>query len=100
LLAGIVRRLAEVYGPERIYQFGSTAGGDARPDSIYDLVVLALADACASRRNPALGYSAGEGLARSGGFLVWTGRRFEGRVHLQASLRATALREGRLLYAA
>lgn len=38
LLAEIVRRLAEVYSPERIYLFGSTARGDAGHDSDYDLI--------------------------------------------------------------
>jgi len=33
LLAEIVRRMVEVYRPERIYLFGSTARGDAGPDS-------------------------------------------------------------------
>src|ERR1017187_10362282 len=33
LLGEIVRRLVDVYRPERIYLFGSTARGDAGPDS-------------------------------------------------------------------
>src|ERR1039458_1815733 len=38
LLGEIVRRLTDVYRPERIYLFGSTARGDAGPDSDYDLM--------------------------------------------------------------
>ena len=100
LLAEIVRRLADVYRPERIYLFGSTARGDADADSDYDLMVVVADDAPISRLSPDLGYAAVEGLARSGDFLVWPRRRFESRLHLKASLPSTVLREGRLLYAA
>lgn len=100
LLAEIVRRLANVYQPERIYLFGSTARGDAGPDSDYDLMILVPDDAPPGRKNPEAGYLAVEGLGRSGDFIVWTRGRFEGRAHLRASLPATVLREGKLLYAA
>ena len=100
LLAEIVRRLADVYRPERIYLFGSTARGDAGADSDYDLMVVVADDAPASKQNPDLGYAAVEGLARSGDFLIWPRQRFESRLHLKASLPSTILREGRLLYAA
>ena len=39
VLPEVVRRLAEVYHPLRIYLFGSAARGDAGPDSDYDLMV-------------------------------------------------------------
>jgi len=100
LLTEIVRRLAEVYQPEEIYLFGSTARGDAGPDSDYDILILVPDDAPAAKRNPDAGYLAVEGLGRSGDFLVWTRRRFEERRCLKASLPATVLREGKLLYAA
>ena len=100
LLAEIVRRLADVYRPEKIYLFGSTARGDAGPDSDYDLLVVVSDDAPAGRKNPDLGYIAVEGLPRSGDFLIWTHNRFESQLHLKASLPSTVLREGRLLYAA
>ena len=100
LLAELVRRLADAYRPERIYLFGSTARGDAGPDSDYDLLIVVPDGSPSERRRPDLGYEAVEGLPRSGDFLVWTRRRFESRLHLQASLPSTVLREGRLLYAA
>jgi uncharacterized protein len=123
ILAEIVRRLADVYRPERIYLFGSTARGDAGPDSDYDLPIVVSDEAPASRKNSDLGYLAVEGLPRSGDFgqpglrfgrsgrngghpgrepgtLIWTRAGFESRLHLKASLPATVLREGRLLYAA
>ena len=100
LLAEIVQRLANVYQPERIYLFGSTARGDAGADSDYDLLIVVSDDASASRKSPELGYTAVEGLPRSGDFLVWPRRRFESRLHLRASLPSTVVREGKLLYAA
>jgi len=57
-------------------------------------------DAPAKLRDPATGYEAMEGLPRSGDFLVWTRDSFEKRLHLKASLPATIVREGKLLYAA
>jgi len=40
VLGEVVRRLVHVYRPERIYLFGSTARGDAGPDSDYDLMII------------------------------------------------------------
>ena len=36
----VVRRLVEHYQPERIYLFGSSARGDARPESDLDFLVV------------------------------------------------------------
>jgi hypothetical protein len=44
LISEIVRRLVEVYRPERIYLFGSAARGDAGPDSDYDFMVVVSGD--------------------------------------------------------
>jgi predicted nucleotidyltransferase len=100
LLAEIVRRMVEVYRPERIYLFGSTARGDAGPDSDYDLMIIVPDDGPASLKNPDAGYRAMEGLPRSGDFLVWSRGDLDKRLHLRASLPATIVREGKLLYAA
>ena len=100
VLTEIVQRLASVYQPERIYLFGSTACGDAGPDSDYDLLILLPDDSPLDRRSPDLGYAAVEGLPRSGDSLVCTRRHFDSRLHLKASLPSTVLREGKLLYAA
>jgi predicted nucleotidyltransferase len=100
VLAEIVRRLTDAYRPERIYLFGSAARGDAGPDSDYDLLIVVPDDAPADKKDSDLGYTAVEGLPRSGDFLIWTRRRFESRLHLKASLPSTVLREGKLLYAA
>ncbi|MBM3745957.1 MAG: nucleotidyltransferase domain-containing protein [Acidobacteria bacterium] len=99
LLAEIVRRLTEVYRPLKVYLFGSTARGEAGPDSDYDLMIVVPDDAPARLKDPAAGYEAMEGLPRSGDFLVWTRRSFDERLHLKASLPSAILREGKLLYA-
>ena len=39
-LAEIVRRIVEVAEPEKIILFGSTARGDARPDSDMDFLII------------------------------------------------------------
>jgi predicted nucleotidyltransferase len=40
VLVEAVRRLQELYHPEQIYLFGSTARGESGPDSDYDLMVV------------------------------------------------------------
>ena len=97
-LAEIVRRLAEAYEPERMYLFGSKARGDAGPDSDYDIVVLVPDAASPERRRSRLAYKCLWGTGAAADVLVWTRSNFEARSHLKASLPATVLREGRLVY--
>lgn len=99
-LSEIVRRLVEAYRPERIYLFGSKARGDAGPDSDYDLLVLVADDAPPERRRSRLAYERLWGVGTAADVLVWLKTAFESRIHLKASLPATVLREGKLLYAA
>ena len=99
VLAEMVRRLVEVYQPERIYLFGSVARGDADPDSDYDLLIIVPDDSAPDFRDPGRGYAVMRCLGRSGDFLVWTREAFEKRLHLKASLPSTVLTEGKLLYA-
>jgi hypothetical protein len=100
LLGEIVRCLAAVYHPERIYLFGSVARGDAGPDSDYDLMVILPDDCAAELQSSERGYSAMRGLPCSPDVHVLTRRRFDRQLHLKASLPSTVLREGRLLHAA
>jgi hypothetical protein len=99
-LACIVERLAEAYGPERIYLFGSKARGDCGPDSDFDLMVVVPDDAPEDQKRSRLAYERLWGTGTAADVLVWTRGRFESRAHLRASLPGTILREGRLLYAA
>ena len=98
-LAEAVRRLVEAYEPERIYLFGSWARGDAGPDSDYDLLVVVPDSADPQLRRSRLAYEVLWGAAIAADVLVWTRERFDSRIDLKASLPATVLREGQLLYA-
>ncbi len=97
-LAEIVRRLVDAYEPERVYLFGSTARGDAGPDSDYDLLVVVPDDAAPERRRSRLAYEALRGTGVATDVLVWTRSAFDARLHLRASLPATVSDEGAILY--
>jgi uncharacterized protein len=99
-LLRIIERLIEAYEPERIYLFGSKARGDYGPDSDFDLLVVVPDNAPEDRQQSRLAYEQLWGTGTAADVLVWTRGRFESRTHLRASLPATILREGRLLYAA
>ena len=98
-LAEIVSRLVEAYEPERIYLFGSEARGDAGPDSDFDLLVVVPNEAPPEKRRSRLAYQRLWGTGVAADVLVWTKESFDSRLHLKASLPATVLREGKLLYA-
>ena len=100
ILADVVNRLRELYRPERIYLFGSTARRDSGPDSDYDLMVVVPDDTPALLRDSGRAYKAIWRLGVATDVLVWTHSAFEGDLHLRASLPATIAREGKLLYAA
>ena len=100
VLSEVVRRLAEVYHPLRIYLFGSTARGDAGPNSDYDLMVIVPEDALPQLQSEDLAYRALRGTGTAADVLVWTRNDFDGQLHLKASLPSTIIREGRLLYGA
>jgi len=96
--AELVRRLVEAMDPERIYLFGSRARGDAAPDSDYDLMVVVPSSNLPGYRRDQLAYRALRGVGVPKDVLVWTSDEFDSRRHLAASLPATILREGRLIY--
>jgi predicted nucleotidyltransferase len=100
ILKDIVGRLVEAYSPERIYLFGSAARGDTGPDSDLDIMILVSSDAPKEYRRSRLAYRALRGIGTAVDVLVWTREAFEERLHLRASLPATIVREGRLVYAA
>jgi len=100
VLMEIVRRLVGVYHPERIYLFGSTARGDAGPDSDYDLMVILPDEAPQHLRRGNLGYRALRGTGVAADVQVWPQGDFNGQLHLKASFPSTIVREGKLLYGA
>ncbi|MCC6764083.1 MAG: nucleotidyltransferase domain-containing protein [Deltaproteobacteria bacterium] len=99
-LGEVLRRLVDAYRPETIDLFGSYARGDVGPDSDYDLMVVVSDDAPPERRRSRLAYERLWGTGIAADVLVWTRSRFDSRLPLRASLPATVMREGRLLYAA
>lgn len=100
VLEEIVGRLVAAYCPESIYLFGSKARGDDGPDSDYDLLVIVPSDAPADRTRARLAYEVLWGTGAAADVVVWTKSQFESRRHVVASLPASVLREGKLLYAA
>ena len=94
-----LRRLIVAYAPERVYLFGSTARGETSESSDFDLMIVVPDDANPERKRSRLGYRALRGTGTAADILVWTKKYFDDRVHLKASLPATILREGELLYA-
>jgi predicted nucleotidyltransferase len=100
MLAEVVRRLQELYHPEQIYLFGSTARGEAGPDSDYDLMVVVPDSTPVSLRDSGRAYKAIWRLGMATDVLVWTRSDFVDRLPLKASLPSTIARQGKLLYAA
>lgn len=99
-LTEVVRRLVEVYAPERIYLFGSTARGDSDVDSDLDVMVVVADSTPEPLRSAGRAYQALWGVGVAVDVLIWTRSAFDARLHLNASLPATIVREGRLLHAA
>jgi predicted nucleotidyltransferase len=97
-LSELLRRLVAAYDPERVYLFGSVARGEAGPDSDYDLMIIVPDDALPERRRSRLAYQVMRGTGTAADVLVWLKSNFERRAHVVASLPATVLREGKLLY--
>jgi hypothetical protein len=100
ILAEVVRRLQQLYQPEKIYLFGSTARGESGPDSDYDLMVVVPDSTPVSLRDSGRAYKAIWRLGVAADVLVWSHSDFEDRLQLKASLPSTIGREGKLLYAA
>ncbi len=98
-LAEILRRLVETFHPERIYLFGSKGRGEAGPDSDYDLLIIVPDETPPEKRRSRLAYQALRGTHTAADILVWTRHDFDSRLHIHASLPATIVRKGRLLYA-
>jgi predicted nucleotidyltransferase len=98
-IAEITRRLVEFYHPVRIYLFGSEARGDAGPDSDLDFLVVVPDDFSAERLHTPSVYSFVSGTGHAKDIVPWRKTDFEMRAaHVVASLPATVVREGKILY--
>jgi predicted nucleotidyltransferase len=95
----IARRLVEFYHPERIYLFGSAARGDYSPDSDLDFCVVLPDDAPEELLRSGAIYSQLRGMGYPADVIPWRRTDFDARAaHVAASLPATIVREGRLVY--
>jgi predicted nucleotidyltransferase len=91
-----VRRMVEYFRPERIYLFGSTARGEARPDSDLDFLVVVPDDQPPERFWHVYQYLRGIEIELD--VIPMRHSSFERRRDWLMSLPAIALREGKLLY--
>jgi predicted nucleotidyltransferase len=98
VLAEVLRRLRDVFQPNRTCLFGSRARGDAGTDSDYDLMVVVRDDMPGPLRRPGVAYKALRGTGVAADILVWTQDAFQSRLSLRASLPTTVVEEGTLLY--
>lgn len=95
----MTRRLVEFYRPARIYLFGSEARDEAGPDSDLDFLVVVPDDTPESTMRSTEVYSRLSGLGMPKDVIPWRQTDFERRAaYVRASLPATVIREGRLLY--
>ncbi len=99
-LAELVRRLVATHQPARLYLFGSRGRGDAEPGSDYDLLMVFDKLEAPAYRIAQEAHTLVWGLGISADILVWARDDFDRRLSLKASLPATVVRDGMLLYAA
>jgi predicted nucleotidyltransferase len=98
-IAEITRRLVDYYHPERICLFGSVTRGDHGPDSDLDFCVVVPDNVPEEKLRPGAVRRAVRGTGFAKDILPWRKTDFEERAAwVKASLPATVVREGRLLY--
>lgn len=95
----IIRRLVDHFGPERIYLFGSAARGESTEDSDLDFLVVVPDDAPTGLVRGDRVHEILAGIPNPVDVIPWRKSDFEGRAkHVVASLPATVVREGKLVY--
>lgn len=95
----ITRVLIDYYQPERIYLFGSAARGDDGPDSDLDFCVVVPENASEELLRSGEIYSLLRNVGYPKDVIPWRSSDFDARAaHVVASLPATVVREGKLLY--
>ena len=98
-LEGVIERLVNALRPECVYAFGSQARGTPSEDSDIDLLVVVPGSTLPPHQRDQIAYGAVGAHSRPLDILVMTREEFDERRGAKASLPATVLREGRLLYA-
>ena len=95
----ITRRLVNYFQPQKIYLFGSAARGDDGPDSDLDFLVVVPDDVAMEKMRPGVARKAVRGIGYAKDIVPWRRTDFERRAAtVKASLPATVIREGKLLY--
>src|ERR1035438_10312 len=95
----ITRRLVDFYHPVRVYLFGSVARGDSGPDSDLDFCVVVPDNAPGDIFRAGASRPALAGISAAADVVPWRRTDFEQRAEwVKASLPATVIREGRILY--
>jgi uncharacterized protein len=93
------RRLVAHFKPDKVYLFGSTARGDAGPDSDLDFCMVVPDSAPPEIFRAGAARTALSGMRTAIDVVPWRRTDFEQRAAwVKASLPATIVREGRLLY--
>lgn len=100
LQRSIIALRARAYRPQRIYLCGSKARNNGGPHSDFDLLVVVPDMAPDEQTGSRLAYEVLRGTGTAADVLVRTRSAFESRLPVAASLPATVVREGLLLYAA
>lgn len=95
----ITRRLVEFYRPAKVYLFGSAARGDDGPDSDLDFCVVVPDDTPAAKFRAGATCDVLADIVTAADVIPWRRTDFERRAAwVNASLPATIVREGQLLY--
>jgi predicted nucleotidyltransferase len=94
----VVRRLVEHYQPERIYLFGSSARGDARPESDLDFLVVLPDETPRERFLDGKIYERLWDIPLAVDIVPFHHRAFQERTNWLMSLPAIVQREGKLEY--
>lgn len=97
-LEEVVRRLVDLFTPERIYLFGSQERGEASEDSDYDVMVVVPESDQPPYKRAQKAYSVLWGVGIPVEVIVFTRDQFDRQSSIVASLAATVQREGRVLY--
>jgi hypothetical protein len=96
----LVRRLVETLDPAAIWLFGSRARGDARPDSDFDLLVVAKPDGKFGSEDYELVYQPTFGSGVACDIVPCSKRDFDEGSQLKTSFVRAILNEGRKVYEA
>ncbi|MBI5094121.1 MAG: nucleotidyltransferase domain-containing protein [Candidatus Hydrogenedentes bacterium] len=100
VLQTMVSRLVDTFHPLQIYLFGSHARQDTTADSDYDLLVVVGESNLPVYKRAQLAFRVLCGLGAAKDVIVYTQDEFTRKRSVPASLPATVIREGKLLYGA